>query len=129
MAIKIFRTKPEFVDERGYITRVVNVGKHPLKAILYITSKDGSIRGNHYHKKDIHFVFCVKGKFRYYEKNINNKNSSVESVILTPGDLVLSKSGVAHAMKFLEDSVFMAFTTEERDQDKYENDTVRIKIV
>lgn len=129
MAIKVTKVKPEFVDERGYISRLVDTDKYPLRAVLYITSKKGTVRGNHYHKKDAHFVYCMSGKFRYSEKKMNRKNSKVESVILKPGDLVLSKPGVAHAMEFLEDSIFFAFTTEKREQGKYEEDIKRIKIV
>ena len=128
MAIKVTHVKPEFIDERGYITRLVNDDKTQFKAVLYITSKSGTERGNHYHKEDSHYVFCVSGKFRYSEKNMTKPNSKVESVILNPGDLVLSKPMIAHSMEFLEDTVFLAITTEPRQQDQYEDDTVRIKI-
>lgn len=126
MAIKVTHTKPEFVDERGYITRLMDQDEFPIRAIIYITSKKGTSRGNHYHKKDAHFVFCLSGKFRYSEKNMMKKNSRKTSVILKPGDVVLSKPGIAHSMDFLEDTVFFAFTTEKRDQKKYEKDTVRL---
>lgn len=129
MAIKVTRSKPEFEDDRGYITRLVDTDKYPLRAVLYITSKKGTTRGNHYHKKDAHYVYCVSGKFKYSEKDMTKKNSKLETVILEPGDLVLSKPGVAHSMEFLEDTVFMAFTTERREQDQYEGDTTRIQIV
>ncbi|EKD90299.1 MAG: hypothetical protein ACD_31C00026G0001, partial [uncultured bacterium] len=52
-----------------------------------------------------------------------------KSVILKPGDLVLSHPMQAHSMEFLEDSVFLAITTEPRKQDLYEKDLVRIKLV
>lgn len=128
MSIKVTRVKPEFVDERGYITRLINDDKIQFKAVLYITSKADTQRANHYHKKDSHYVYCISGKFRYSEKNMNKPNSSVESVILKPGDLVLTKPMIAHAMEFLEDTVFLAITTEPRKQNQYEGDTVRIKI-
>lgn len=128
MSIKITHLKPEFVDERGYITRLVDDEKIKFRAVLYITSKKGTERGNHYHKSDYHYVYCVSGKFRYSEKDMHNPNSTRESVILNPGDLVLSKPMVAHSMEFLEDTVFLAITTEPREQKQYEGDTVRIKI-
>src|SRR3989344_7621263 len=117
MAIKVTNIKPEFVDERGYISRLVDTDDYPIRAVLYITGKKGSVRGNHYHKTDAHYVYCISGKFRYSEKNMHNKNSKRESIILKPGDLVLSSPGVAHAMEFLEDSVFLAFTTEPREKE------------
>lgn len=128
MAIKVIKTKPEFVDDRGYITRLIDQDKYPIRAVLYITSKAGTTRGNHYHKKDAHFVYCLSGKFRYSAKDMNKKNAKVESVILKPGDLVLSPPMVAHSMEFLEDTIFLAFTTERREQDQYEGDTVRLSL-
>lgn len=128
MAIKVIHVKPEFIDERGYITRLVNDDKAKFRAVLYITSKAGTQRANHYHKKDSHYVYCVSGKFRYSEKDMTKPNSPVESIIVKPGDLVLSKPMIAHAMEFLEDTVFLAITTEVRQQDLYEEDLVRIKI-
>lgn len=128
MSIKVTHVKPEFVDDRGYISRLVNDESKNFKAVLYITSKKGTERGNHYHKSDYHYVYCLSGKFRYSEKNMKNPNSKVESVILKPGDLVLSNPMIAHSMEFLEDTAFLAITTEARQQDRYEGDTVRIKI-
>lgn len=128
MALKVTHIKPEFKDERGYITRIVNDDKKKFKAVLYITSKKGTERGNHYHKSDFHYVYCISGKFRYSEKSMHNPNSKTDSVILKPGDLVLSSPMMAHSMEFLEDTVFLAITTEGREQNKYEEDTVRIKI-
>lgn len=129
MSIRVIKTKPEFVDERGFITRLIDQDKYPLRAVLYITSKKGSVRANHYHKTDAHYVYCLSGKFRYSERDMKKKNSKKESVILIPGDLVLSAPMVAHAMEFLEDSVFLAFTTEPREQELYEKDIVRLQLV
>lgn len=129
MPIKVTHTKPEFVDDRGYISRLVDTDDYPIRAVLFITGKKGSVRGNHYHKTDTHFVYCIKGKFRYSEKDMNKKGSKRNSVILKPGDVVLSKPGVAHSMEFLEDSEFLAVTTEPREQKKYESDLVRLKLV
>ncbi len=129
MAIEVLHPEPEFVDERGAITRIVDTDDYPLRAVLLITAKKGSIRGNHWHKKDAHYVHCVSGQFRYSEKNMTKRNSMLQSVVLKPGDVVLSAPGMAHSMEFLEDTVFMAYTTERRAQDLYEADTTRVKIV
>lgn len=129
MAIKVTHIKPEFKDGRGYISRLVDDDNLHLRAVLYITSKVGTTRGNHYHKKDAHYVYCLRGKFKYSEKDMKKPNSKIESVVLKPGDLVLSSPLVAHAMEFLEDTVFLAITTEPREQKKYEKDTVRLELV
>ena len=48
--------KPEFIDERGGITRVLDT---PIQSVLLITCKAGSIRSNHYHKKDSHWCYIL----------------------------------------------------------------------
>lgn len=127
MPIKVTHIKPEFEDERGFISRLVDADDVHFRAVLLITSKAGTTRGNHYHKKDYHYVYCLSGKFRYSEKDMNKLSSKKESVILKPGDLVLSHPMIAHSMEFLEDTVFLAITTEPREHEKYEKDTVRLK--
>lgn len=129
MAIKVIHTKTEFADERGGITRIIDEDKFNFRGVLRITSKKGSIRSNHYHKHDSHYIYVENGKCEYSEKPAGKPKAKVETVILKPGDLVLSNPGIIHAVKFLEDSVLYAFTTEKRTQGKYESDTTRVTIV
>jgi len=131
MSIEVKHIQAEFVDERGGIARVLDVEgkKFKITAILRITHKKGSPpRGNHYHKKDYHWVYVEEGSMRYYEKPFDKPDSKPASVVMKDGDLVLTHPGIIHAMEALEDTVFWAITTESRDQKKYEEDTVRIII-
>lgn len=128
MPIQIIKPKPEFSDDRGAITRIVDQDTHQLRSVLYITSKAGTKRANHYHKQDTHYIYCLSGKFKYSEKNMSDPSAETETVVMEPGDLVMSSPMIAHAVEFIEDSVFLAITTERRDQESYENDTVRIDI-
>jgi dTDP-4-dehydrorhamnose 3,5-epimerase-like enzyme len=127
MPIEVTHIKPEFSDKRGFISRLVDDDTIKFRAVLYIASKKGAVRANHYHKKDSHSVYCLSGRFKYIEKDMRKPSSKIESVILKPGDLVLTRPMVAHRMEFLEDSVFLAITTEPRDQGRYEEDTVRLR--
>lgn len=129
MAINILHPEEEFKDKRGAITRIVDQDKFIIRAILRITSKKGSIRSNHYHKHDYHYIYVESGKCEYSEKPVGNPKAKIETVTLSPGDLVLTNPGIIHAVKFLEDSVLYAFTTEKRAQEEYEEDTHRITIV
>ena len=61
--VTVFRDiKPEFVDARGGITRVLSDSKAVVKSVLLITSKKGSIRANHYHKRDSHYSYMLSGR-------------------------------------------------------------------
>ncbi len=113
-----------YVDERGEIKEILTA---PIRTVLLITAKKGSVRANHYHKKDVHWTYVISGSMEYYEKR--RRLPKIEMVVVKAGQMVFSASGVTHAMRFLEDSVFLALTTEPRYHESYENDTVRVKII
>ncbi|MBI2653766.1 cupin domain-containing protein [Candidatus Woesearchaeota archaeon] len=127
MAIKVIKVSADFVDARGEIFKLLDDGKTSIKSVLLITSKKGSVRANHYHKKDSHYVYMVSGSMEYTEQTL--KGGKKESVIVKKGELVYTPPMTLHAMRFLEDSEFLALATESRHQQAYEDDTVRIKIV
>ena len=129
MAIKVTHVDPEFVDERGGIARVVDQDAFPMRAVLRITSKAGTKRANHVHKTDYHYIYIESGKCQYSEKDVNNPKSEVETVILKSGDLVLTNPGIIHGVKFIEDTILYAFTSEKREQARYEKDIQRIEII
>ena len=54
-----------FTDERGYIQPLVDF---PIGSVLVISSKSGSIRGNHYHKEDFHYSYLASGRMLYYHR-------------------------------------------------------------
>jgi len=127
MPIKVKKIRPEFVDKRGFISRIIDQKKIQIRSVLIITSKAKSVRGDHYHKKDSHYVYCFSGKFKYSSRDLKSSNEKIDSAILNPGDLVFTKPMNWHSMEFLEDTVFLAFTTETREHSIYETDTVRSK--
>lgn len=104
-------------------------GKMAIVGVLLITCKKEAVRANHYHRHDTHFSYMLKGSMEYTYKNMRKKNAKIHSVIVKEGDIVESPPMVAHAMRFLEDSVFLALTTEKRDQSAYESDTVRVTLI
>ena len=95
---------------------------------MYITSKAGTVRSNHYHKQDTHYCFMVSGKAEWFEKPV--EGGELEQETLQAGDMVFTPAMTMHAVKFLEDSVLMAFSTFGREnQAAYEDDTVRVKLI
>ena len=65
----------------------------------------------------------------YTYQDMSKKNSKKMTVIVSAGEVVETPPMTKHAMKFVEPSVFIAFTTEPRDQKAYEKDTTRIELV
>ncbi|MDD5110176.1 MAG: cupin domain-containing protein [Patescibacteria group bacterium] len=118
--------RPVAVEERGNITRVVD-SPSPIRSVLLITSKAGSVRSNHYHQKDTHYCYIISGKAEWHEKPV--AGGKTETAVLSAGDMVFTPPMVVHAVKFLEDTVFLAFATESREQTDYEADTIRVKLI
>ena len=131
--MKILRKiMPEFVDQRGGITRLLDDGRTVIKSVLLLTCKKGSIRANHYHKKDAHYSYILSGKMEYTEQPVDaegNFTGKKETAIIEAGDMVYSPPMTAHAMRFLEESAFLALALESRHQGAYEDDTVRVKLI
>lgn len=122
------KLKPFHVDERGEMTHLLD-GELKIVGALLITCKKGAIRANHYHTHDTHYAYILSGSMEYVYQDMHKENSHKHSIIVKTGELVMTPPKIAHAMRFLEDSMFIALTTEERDQASYEKDTKKIKLI
>ena len=122
------KIKPFHIDERGEMSYLLPEDTKIVSS-LFITSKKGSVRANHYHKKDTHYCYVLKGKIEYSYINLNAKTKKKRTIIVNKGEVICTTPMILHAMKYLEDTEFLVLTTEKRDQKKYEKDTVRAKLV
>ena len=66
----IIKTKLRDKDKRGSILSICDI---PSKNVSIINCKKNTIRSNHYHKKDYHIMYVVKGEIDYFFKDINGK--------------------------------------------------------
>ena len=64
----------------------------------------------------------------YFEEPVGRPEKRA-SVVVEAGDMFYTPPMAVHAMRFTEDSVFIAFATESRAQADYEADTVRVKLI
>lgn len=118
--------RPEIIDERGSITCVLDTAT-PIRSVLLITSKAGSVRSNHYHQADAHYCYVVSGRAEWWERPLHG--GTLEKAVLEPGDVVYTPPMTVHAVKFLADSVLLACSTKPRNQADYEADTVRVTLM
>jgi len=123
-------TKPEIIasDDRGVIEKIV--GGDNYTTTLRITSKKGTVRANHYHQKDSHTCYLAKGQMEYVTREpATDESAPLKKVIINAGETFYTPPMIAHAMVFLEDSEFYAFTPRSGDQAEYENDVIRVELV
>ena len=110
-------------DERGFIQCLTNI---PTRNVSYIFSKKGSVRSNHYHKTDWHYMYIISGKMDYYYRE-HGANNEIKQVSLTKGDMVFTPPMEEHTSYFPDDTDFLAISRNPRDQDAYEADVIRVK--
>ena len=116
---------PPHVDERGGIQSLVNF---PMKNASLITSKKGTVRSNHYHVTDWHYMYVLKGAFDYYWRSTGS--SDQPSVMrVSAGEMIFTRPMEDHATVFVEDSELLVFSRNPRDQESYEADVRRTVLV
>src|SRR6185436_11073494 len=76
-----------FIDERGAIQNLLNT---PISGAAIITSKAGTIRSNHWHREDFHYLYVFSGSMEYYERDIGIPYSSQSPIIVKTGQMVFT---------------------------------------
>ena len=112
-------------DDRGSIQSLVNF---PMKNISLISSKKGSVRSNHYHLTDWHYMYVLSGSFNYYYRPTNS-DDELQCVQVKAGELIFTPPMEDHATVFLEDCDLLAMSRNPRDQEAYEEDVRRVILV
>lgn len=122
---QIFHLSPAYSDSRGEITNVIqNVAFHH---IAVITSLKGSVRGNHVHPEP-QWMYLISGSYESYCQDPNKDGYAPPTLVcqrVVPGDLVYCPPNTIHAYRFLEDSVFLNLTQDDRDPSRFDEHTVR----
>lgn len=112
-------------DSRGYIQMLLNI---PTHNVSLITSEKNSVRSNHYHIKDWHYIYVLSGSLDYYYRE-HNKGLKLQKFIAKQGDLIWTPPMEDHATVFLEKTNILALSYLPRDQEAYESDVRRIVLI
>jgi dTDP-4-dehydrorhamnose 3,5-epimerase-like enzyme len=114
-----------FADARGSILPLAD---EEMKSAVFITSKAGSIRANHYHKTDWHYCYVLSGSIDYYFRPVGSKQPP-QHVKVKTGQIFFTPPMIEHAMCFPEDTAFVCLGRNSRAQEVYEADVVRVDVV
>ena len=118
----IKKIESNFKDTRGMITDILC--NQQIDFVTIITNKKGSIRGNHYHKKTIQYLYVLEGSILVASQF---EGKELKQKILKEGDLLLNEPYEWHAIKSLEKNKLLILTKGPRGGENYESDTFKLK--
>jgi dTDP-4-dehydrorhamnose 3,5-epimerase-like enzyme len=113
------------VDQRGAIQPLVDF---PMKNVSLISSKKGTVRSNHYHVSDWHYMYVLSGSFEYHFRRAGSLETPAQ-IKLTAGEMVFTPPMEEHATVFLDDTEILVASRNVRDHDVYEADVKRVNLV
>lgn len=111
-----------FSDDRGSIFDVFY--NRNVNHCCWITSQEGSERGNHFHLITTQYSLVVEGIFQYAWLPKGEVTPSILEI--SRGDLVISPPEEAHCLKALSSGIFLAWAEGLRGGRDYEADTYRV---
>ena len=121
----LWKVGKTFKDKRGTLKKILS---RNFSSCIEIKSKKGSIRANHYHKKDQHYCYIIKGEILYFYKD-RKKRAKTKFKILRKNDLFYTPEMQEHMAYFTKNTHFLAFSTKKRSsQFDYEKDLIRISM-
>ena len=121
---KLLKSITRNADARGSIVSIVD---DVIQNVSLITCYAGSIRSNHYHKKDFHYMYVLEGEIDYFYKDVNS--DIINYFKVKKDDIIFTPKNEIHATYFPSQTQLIVSSMLPRDQETYENDTVRVEFI
>ena len=107
----------KFTDDRGTLTQLVHTG---YTQINVITSKAGTLRGQHYHKRSTEAFYVISGTVDV----TLSREDKAENVTFHSGDFFQIMPYTMHSMFYPEDTILIALYDIPIEQENGEKDIV-----
>jgi quercetin dioxygenase-like cupin family protein len=115
----------KFENDNGVIR---NLLFKSVRSVALITSKKGSIRSNHYHKTDWHYLYVLSGYVMYLWRRVGSERPPAR-LIAHEGSMLFTPPGVEHAVLSLSDSRLISLARNARTHEAHEADVVRVNVL
>ena len=109
-------------DRRGSILSIVD---EKVKNVSIINCLPRTIRSNHSHKKDWHYMYVLEGVMEYFFV-IKNK---IYFMRIKKGENVFTPPRELHATYFPKKTILLVSSKNPRDRKTYEKDTIRKELI
>jgi mannose-6-phosphate isomerase-like protein (cupin superfamily) len=80
----------------------------PIRYLAYTELREGSIRGNHYHKVKEELIYMIQGEMLLVVEDVTS--GALDSVPLRAGDVAMIQPGVAHAWRTVKPGQAIEFS-------------------
>jgi quercetin dioxygenase-like cupin family protein len=98
-------------------------GEEGMRYIASIELKQGTVRGNHYHKIKREYVYILSGRVSFVSLDL--ETDAREEIELAGGSLAFIEPGIVHALDVKENGLAVEFSPNRFDA----SDTYREKLV
>ena len=112
---------PAHVDRNGTIT---NVCLEPCGSVAVIECGPGTVRSNHLHKTDWHYLYVVSGRMVYRCRQPGGEERRVN---VFAGECVFTPPGLEHRCEFAVPTTLVSCSKLPRDHETHEADLVRVE--
>jgi len=116
---------PSFENDNGSI---LNLAFGDFGGVAIINSTPKSIRSNHYHKTDYHFLAVMVGYVLYYWRPAGSKEEP-KMAVYHAGDMFFTPPMVEHAVYSPNGSEIVSMSKLSRRHENHEADLVRVPVI
>jgi oxalate decarboxylase/phosphoglucose isomerase-like protein (cupin superfamily) len=109
-----------FIDDRG---KIQNILFETIKSVAIITSKEGTERSNHWHRKNGHYLYVLSGSMLYMERDLDGNN--MKAFMVWSEEMVYTGPNKVHKTLFDEDTVLLSLSHGIKKHKEHEKDVVR----
>lgn len=92
-------------DSRGEVTGLINTGE--WRELNLVTTHQGQVRGNHYHKTTTEAFIVLSGEIRVDLRRPLGDNWETSTHTFQGGDVFIIESGVEHTFFATQDSTWI----------------------
>ena len=120
---KIISNKLIHSDSRGEFLSIID---DKISNISILKSKKNTIRSNHYHLNDWHYIYVISGSIHYLFKKINEKK--IKYLHVKKGEVIFTPPMEIHTTYFSQETNVIVANGQNRKKNTYENDLVRFEL-
>lgn len=127
VTIDLSRPALSEVDRHAAHLGIVNLRHGGLPGTISVLENEaGTVRANHWHREDRHWLYVALGSVAYYERPIGS-DMTPEPQVFAKGEMFYTPPMVEHALKFPEYTILVSMSDRSRTHEEHEADVVRLE--